>query len=110
MSKLECPVIPKTKSREAFTRNDVSSFRKFQITGDRLQREEGLGGLSRENYRRFVRPMATHATPPVQHPNIGVKNARSKTRRADKDLIVSNFRGEELAAFNCCFQLLLSIF
>jgi hypothetical protein len=46
MSKLELLIIPKTKSREAFTRNDVSSFRQVQIPGDGLQREE-VGGSYR---------------------------------------------------------------
>ena len=90
MSKLESLVIPKTKSREALTRNDVSSFEGFRspAIGYKLR---GVGGSHRAkllkicltNGKRMIRP-------PFEDLNIGVKKARSKTRRADSDLVVSN--------------------
>jgi hypothetical protein len=72
MSKLESLVIPKTKSREAFTRNDASSFESFKslAIGYKLR---GVGGSRRakllkmglNNGKRMIRP-------PFEDLNIGV--------------------------------------
>lgn len=86
MSKLESLVIPKTKSREAFTPNDVSSFESFKSQAIGYQRR-GVGGSHRAKLLKICLIDGKRMTrPPFEDLNIGIKR-RSKALRAE---VVSN--------------------
>jgi len=90
MSKLKSLVIPNTKSREAFTPNDVSSFESFKspAIGYKLK---GVGGSHRAKLLKICLTNDKRMIcPPFEDLNIGVKKARSKTRCADTDFVARN--------------------